>query len=213
MPGLAGRASLSFGRGRFMSASEPDSGAEERQPGTNGVWTFVFIDMIVFSLIFVTYLSERIRLPEIFAAAQERLSFFFGLSNAVILLTSSLFMVEAVRAAREQSPGRVRGMLMACLACGALFALNKIIEYHGKLSDGITPAANSFYSFYYFITGAHFLHVLGGMVFIASCRQRAATDIGNEAYRRMLENVGLFWHFVDLLWLFIFPLIYLAGIQ
>ncbi len=196
-----------------MSVSESGQSVPESQPGTNGIWTFVFIDMIVFSMIFIVFLSERVRLPEVFAAAQERMTFAFGLGNALVLLTSSLFMVEAVHAARKQDLARVRMMLTACLACGAVFAVNKVIEYNAKIAEGLTPATDPFYSFYYFITGAHFLHVLGGMVFIVHCRQRAALEIGGESYRRKLENTGLFWHFVDLLWLFIFPLIYLAGIN
>jgi len=196
-----------------MSASETGDNVPESQPGTNGIWTFVFIDMIVFSMIFIVFLSERVRLPEVFAAAQQRMTFAYGLGNALILLTSSLFMVEAVHAARKHDLARVRKMLMACLACGVLFGVNKIMEYSAKVSEGLTPATDPFYSFYYFITGAHFIHVLGGMVFILHCLQRARLEIGSESYRRKLENTGLFWHFVDLLWLFIFPLIYLAGIN
>ncbi|GGY90532.1 cytochrome c oxidase subunit 3 [Novosphingobium colocasiae] len=189
--------------------------ALDRQPGTNGPWTFVFIDMIVFSMIFMVFLSERARLPDVFAAAQAGLPFGFGMANTLVLLTSSLFMVEAVHAAAKAPAAvdvaRIRRNLALCVACSVAFGINKIIEYSHKIAEGHGPATNSFYSFYFFMTGVHFLHVLGGTGFILHCFARAREQAGSEAYRRKIENVGLFWHFVDLLWLFIFPLIYLTG--
>lgn len=183
------------------------------QPGTEGIWTFVFIDMIVFSLIFLVFLSEKWRLPKVFEAGQAHLNFMFGLVNTLVLLTSSLFMAEAVRAARRGNGAQVRTRLLLCMACGAAFCLNKVLEYHSKIIAGITPASNSFFSFYYFITGAHFLHVVGGLAFVGHCLARARREAGTPAYLAKLENTGLFWHFVDLLWLFIFPLFYLAGLS
>lgn len=188
--------------------------ALDRQPGTNGPWTFVFIDMIVFSMIFMVFLSERARLPDVYASAQAGLPFGFGLVNTLILLTSSMFMVEAVHAAKPAGAvdiARIRRNLALCMACAAAFGVNKIIEYSQKIAEGHGPATNSFYSFYFFMTGVHFLHVLGGTAFIFHCFGRARAQAGTEGYRRKIENVGLFWHFVDLLWLFIFPLIYLTG--
>lgn len=193
-----------------MKQSAPNPPNLIDQPGTNGIWTFVFIDMVVFSLIFLVFISEKMRLPAIFAAGQAQLDFRFGLANTLLLITSSLFMANAVVAARDGAPGRVRRQLLACLVCGAIFCVNKVFEYHGEISAGFTPARNSFYSLYYFITGAHFLHVLGGIIFIVHCLGQAHTEVAHEGYRRKLENTGLFWHFVDLLWIFIFPLLYLA---
>lgn len=193
------------------AAERPDPAQD--QPGTEGIWTFVFIDMIVFSLIFVVFLSEIWRLPAVFAAGRAHLDFLFGLANTLVLLTSSLFMAEAVHAARRGNGAQVRVRLMLCMVCGAAFCVNKVVEYHAKIVAGFTPATNSFYSFYYFVTGAHFLHVIGGLVFVAHCLGRARRDAGDPAYQRTLENTGLFWHFVDLLWLFIFPLFYLAGLK
>lgn len=182
----------------------------ERQPGTNGIWTFIFIDMIVFSLIFLVYLSEKWRLPRVFAEGQGFLDFRLGLANTLLLITSSLFMAQAVAAARQEFLASVRRNLLGCLACGAAFCVIKGFEYHAKIAEGLTPAHNSFFSLYYFITGAHFMHVVGVMIFIVHCLASAGGQIGQEQYRRKIENTGLFWHFVDLLWLFIFPLLYLA---
>ncbi len=181
-------------------------------PGTNGIWTFVFIDMIVFSLFFVVYLSEWLRLPAIFAASQAHLDPKFGLVNALVLLTSSLFMAEAVAAARLGKAVIVKTRLALALVCGLLFSASKLTEYAGKFAAGITPVTNSFFSFYFLLTMIHFLHVLAGMVFIAHCLARARAETGQATYLAKIENTGLFWHFVDLLWLFLFPLLYLAGL-
>ncbi|NBY10940.1 MAG: cytochrome c oxidase subunit 3 family protein [Sphingobacteriia bacterium] len=182
-------------------------------PGTDGIWTFVFIDMIVFSLFFIVYLSERLRLPDVFAASQARLDPNFGLVNTLVLLTSSLFMAEAVAAARTGNAARVKTRLALTLGCGAMFAVSKITEYSEKFAAGITPVTNSFYSFYFLLTMIHFLHVLVGMMFIAHCLSRARVETGQPGFSPKLENTGLFWHFVDLLWLFLFPLLYLAGLK
>ena len=188
-----------------MMTPEPSN-----QPGTNGVWTFVFIDMIVFSLIFIVFLSEKWRLPQLYRSDQAHLNFLFGLANALVLLTSSLLMAEAVHRARSGDGLRARNRLAGCLFLAAVFCANKIFEYHAKLTAGFTPARDSFFSFYFFMTGAHFLHVLGGMVFIGHCLAHAQRNAGQPNFIRTIENTGLFWHFVDLLWLFIFPLLYLT---
>jgi nitric oxide reductase NorE protein len=191
--------------------SQQQPGSAASPPGTDGIWTFLFIDMIVFSLFFVVYLSERLRLPEVFAASQAKLHPGFGLVNALVLLTSSLFVAEAVAAARLGKPQLVRIRLALALVCGAMFAASKLTEYAGKFAAGITPVTNTFYSFYFLLTMIHFLHVLAGMVFIAHCLASARAETGQPGYRAKIENTGLFWHFVDLLWLFLFPLLYLAG--
>ena len=184
-----------------------------KPPGTDGIWTFVFIDMIVFSLFFIVYLSERVRLPDVFAASQANLDPKFGLVNALILLTSSLFVAEAVAAVRLGKTAVVKSRLSLALLFGAMFAASKITEYTGKFAAGITPVTNSFYSFYFLLTFIHFLHVLAGMVFLAHCLSRARAEAGQPTYLTKLENTGLLWHFVDLLWLFLFPLLYLAGLN
>ena len=193
--------------------SQRPSGEATGPPGTDGIWTFIFIDMIVFSLFFFVYLSERLRLPGVFAASQGHLDPKFGLANALILLTSSLFVAEAVAAARLGKAALVRTRLALALACGAMFAVSKLTEYSGKFAAGITPVTNSFYSLYFLLTIIHFLHVLAGMVFIAHCMARTRAETGQPGYLPKLENTGLFWHFVDLLWLFLFPLVYLAGLK
>ncbi len=182
------------------------------RPGTEGIWTFVFLDMMVFALIFLVYLSERARVPAAFAHAPHHLRPLVGLASTVFLLTSSWCMAEAVQSIRRVAQQRATNFLTLALLFGGLFVVNKLIEYSGKIAAGLTPATDSFFAFYFLITGIHFVHVLGGMAFMASLRLRLAREIGSAGYLRNAENVGLFWHFVDMLWLFIFPLLYLAGL-
>lgn len=187
------------------------SATVQSQPGSDGVWTFVFIDMIVFSLIFMVFLSEKWRLPNLFISDARHLDFRFGFANTLILLTSSMFMAQGVLAARAGEARRVRSQLWLCLVCGAAFCASKFTEYSAKFASGFTPATDSFFSFYYFITGAHLLHVIAGMVFILHCQAVVEQSAIDGNYIRKLESTGLFWHFVDLVWLFIFPLFYLVG--
>jgi nitric oxide reductase NorE protein len=120
-------------------------------------------------------------------------------------------MVEAVNASRAGNERTAAINLNLALLCGALFIGNKLVEYSGKFADGISPVSNGFYTFYFLITGLHFIHVIGGMCFMGHCRMRLRTELGSKSFRKKIENVGLFWHFVDVLWLFIFPMLYLAG--
>jgi nitric oxide reductase NorE protein len=180
-------------------------------PGSNGLWTFLFIDMVVFLMMFVAYMGDRIGQAGLYAASQVHLHEFTGLVNTVILVTSSWMVVEAIRGARRHDSGRVRRSLGLAWLLGMAFVIVKIGEYHMKIDAGWTPATNAFFSFYFFITGVHLLHVLAGMVFIAHCGIRARAHVATSRYLTVLENTGLFWHVVDVLWLFIFPMLYLVG--
>ena len=194
----------------FADLPQPDDGDEDR-PGTSGIWTFVFIDMIVFALLFLVFVSERHRLPQVFETSQTALDPTVGLLGTLLLVTSSWSVAEAVHAARGGHTVRARLALDFAMLLGLAFAVNKLVEYHGKLSHGLTPVSNGFFTFYFLITGLHFLHVIGGMAFLGHCRLRLSLEIGSLDYRKKIENTGLFWHFVDMLWLFIFPSLYLTG--
>jgi nitric oxide reductase NorE protein len=180
-------------------------------PGTDGLWTFVFMDMVIFLLMFFAFMAERRAHVQLYTASQLRLDVLFGFANTLILLTSSWRVVEAVNASRRHAAEHVSRNLGLALLLGLVFAVSKVTEYTLKIRAGVTPATNSFYSFYFFITVVHFLHVIAGMVCIAYCRRHAAAQAGTARYQTGLENVGLFWHFVDVLWIFIFPMLYLVG--
>lgn len=184
--------------------------AAQAQPGTNGVWTFVFIDMLVFFLFFTVYVTERHRIPDVFASSQHLLNPLVGLVSTIALLTSSWCLAESVHAARRGATATTASWLNLTLLLALVFVANKLAEYTAKFDAGLTPLSNGFFTFYFLITGIHFLHVLGGMIFITHCRARIGAEGREPSYLTKLENVGLFWHFVDVLWLFIFPMIYLT---
>ena len=182
-------------------------------PGSDGIWTFVFIDMAIFLLMFVTYMIERMGHYSLYSESQRHLNEIFGLANTLILLTSSWLVVEAVRATRENRQQKAASFLLYAFIFGAAFSVDKCIEYYLKIASGITPVTNSFFSYYFFITAVHFLHVLAGMVFIIHYRSKLLTENSTTATLTGLENIGLFWHFVDVVWIFIFPMLYLLGRQ
>lgn len=200
-----------------MSASEDIESILERDrdphiPGTSGIWTFVFIDMVVFALFFLIFVSERHRLSAIFTSSQSALNPLVGLLGTLLLLASSWCVAESVHAVRKGAIAKAKRQLDLATLLGLGFVVNKLLEYGDKFSHGLNPVTNGFFTFYFLITGLHFLHVLGGLCFLGHCRLRMAAEGGSPSYRKKLENTGLFWHFVDMLWLFIFPMLYLTGV-
>jgi nitric oxide reductase NorE protein len=134
-----------------------------------------------------------------------------GLLNTLILMTSGLFVVLAVHAARQGQSVATRRWLLASFVVGAGFGINKAIEYSDKLTHGITMLSNDFFMFYYVLTGVHFVHFVAGMIVLAVLWFRAGREEVNGPLFGWIESGGLYWHMVDLLWIVIFPMLYLLG--
>ena len=196
-----------------MNDATPSNAADRdpHHPGTSGIWTFLFIDMVVFGLLFLVYLSERNRLPEVYRLGQAQLTPLAGLAGTLLLLTSSWAVAAAIHALRADQRKAATFRLALSILLGLGFVANKLWEYHLKIAHGIGPLSSGFFTFYFLITGLHLVHLTVGLGLIAKCRQRLAARAGELSFQKLLENVGLFWHFVDILWLFIFPMLYLAG--
>jgi nitric oxide reductase NorE protein len=193
-----------------IDEDENDAGAIARFPtGTEGIWTFVFIDMVIFTLIFLVYTMQRVQQYHLYEAAHHELSVVSGFVNTLILITSSLYLVKAVRAGRLDDSGQTARYLNVAFGLGLLFCVSKGIEYYEKVQSGIRVTTNSFFTFYFFITFLHLLHVLAGMTFMGAYRRNVKSMKSDRRYVKGLENVGHFWHFVDLLWIFIYALLYL----
>lgn len=179
-----------------------------RIPGEGGVWVLIGGEMLVFSLFFLLFAYYRGLDPDLFAASQKALSRGVGLANTLVLLTSSLFVVLGVRRVQSDRPG-APAFFRGGLACGVLFAGLKAIEYGQKFAHGITPLTNDFYMYYFAFTGIHLVHVLigsGGLLYMSFAARRPAS-----AVRTMVVECGaIFWHLVDLLWIMLFALFYLA---
>lgn len=179
-------------------------------PGEPGVWVLIGGDMLVFSLFFLTYLAYRNASPAIYGQAQALLDVRLGLLNTILLLTSSWFVASAVRAARGRDPRRGSTLMIFALLCGAGFVVVKAFEYHGKFNAGINIASNEFFMFYFMLTGIHLFHVLVGLGVLLAIRikmRRSATLSRQDI--SFIESGATFWHLVDLLWIVLFPLLYL----
>ena len=176
-----------------------------------GILTFIIADVVIFGALFVAFMIERSRQLELFNRSSSSLNVNLGLLNTLILITSGLFVVLAVHAARQGRSIMCRRWLLAAFVVGAGFGINKLIEYSDKLAHGITMLSNDFFMFYFVLTGVHFLHFLAGMVVLAFLWIRAAGEPVDGPLFGWIESGGLYWHMVDLLWIVIFPMLYLLG--
>jgi nitric oxide reductase NorE protein len=182
---------------------------ERRLPGEPGIWVLILGELFVFSLFFVTISITRNADPDGFLLAQSTLNRSLGLANTLLLLTSSLFVALAVQRFGERREGG-SALLHAAMGCGCGFVIIKVVEYWEKIVAGVTFTSAEFFTFYFAFTGIHLAHVLlglGVLVFIEVVARRPLTpkSIG------MIECGAIFWHLVDLLWIVLFALFYLAG--
>jgi nitric oxide reductase NorE protein len=178
-------------------------------PGEAGVWVFIFGDMFAFTVMFGAFMYEQRRTPGSFRAAQQALDVTIGSMNTVLLLTGSLLVVTGVRATRATS-GRATVLFGVGFACGLCFVINKWVEFSSMISAGDAPAVGGFYAYFFFMAGVHLLHVLGGMVVLAYVAAVARKPALGAAEIRRVENGASYWHLVDVLWIILFPLLYLV---
>jgi heme/copper-type cytochrome/quinol oxidase subunit 3 len=176
--------------------------------GKLGMWVFLASEVMFFTGLFGAYLVLRLGHPA-WPGSEGHLNVWIGTANTLVLICSSTTIVLALAAAGRGALGASRGWLLATVGLGSLFLVIKGFEYAAKFSHHILPSTNVFWSCYFVLTGFHALHVLGGIVFnlwvLAYARSRAAF----AARGRRLEYAGLYWHFVDIVWIFLFPMLYL----
>lgn len=194
----------------LTAQAQARSRAERHMPGEEGIWIFIFGDMMVFSLFFVTYLFYRGQNVELFNASQTHLSQTFGVLNTFFMLSSSWFVAMAVQGARRNLGKATPVCFGLAFLCGLGFGIVKVFEYVEKIRAGITLNTNDFYMYYYMFTGIHFMHVLIGMGVLAFMARYSWAG-GYDANKiKNLESGGSFWHVVDLLWIVLFALLYLV---
>ena len=190
----------------------PEEGAAtEAEELFAGVHFFILADMAVFAALFAGFMVERSAEVTLFDQSAGQLAPRVGVLNTLILVTSGLCIALAVDAARKGLANITRRWIAASFFIGAGFAISKVLEYSDKISHGITMHTNDFFMFYYALTGAHFLHYLGGMGALIYIYVRCAHEQVDGRFFGTVEAVALYWHMVDLLWIFIFPLLYLMG--
>ncbi|MDT7587355.1 MAG: hypothetical protein QOE32_4905 [Pseudonocardiales bacterium] len=178
-------------------------------PGVEGVWVFVIADMTVFGVLFACFMVGRHQDPALFEASRHALNPNFGGVNTLILLTSSLLVVLALDAVRKNRARVASHFLAGAFFCGVAFMVSKAIEYTEKLNANITLLTNDFYMYYFTLTGIHLAHVVAGNVvlFVLWFKARARTFDPDSP--TVFECGATYWHMVDLLWIMLFPLLYL----
>jgi nitric oxide reductase NorE protein len=180
-------------------------------PGEAGVWVLIFGDMAVFSAFFLTFAYYRAEDAALFHRSSATLNPALGALNTLLMLTSSWFVATGMHALRRGRQRPAAQCFLSALGCGLGFVGVKAVEYGAKFSAGITPATNDFYMFYFALTGIHLLHVLFGMAVLAFLARGAARGPIDARKIQHFESGASFWHLVDLLWIVLFALLYLAG--
>jgi nitric oxide reductase NorE protein len=184
---------------------------EKHIPGEAGIWVLLFGDMMVFTILFVVYLNRRGQNHELFAQSQDHLNRNAGAVNTLVLLCSSLLVVFAVHAVRSEQYRHLASKLMlGGFGVGSMFVVIKVYEYHEKVAAGITPSTNEFYMYYFVLTGLHLAHVIIGLGVLLALSRIARNPAPSKTHIAFMEGGGCFWHMVDLLWLVIFPLLFLV---
>jgi cytochrome c oxidase subunit 3 len=187
--------------------------------GKLGMWIFLFTELFLFGGLFLVYAIFRAKYSAEFHIAAAELNAFIGTMNTVFLLVSSMTAAMALTAIQKGDSRLTIFLLMVTILLAALFMVNKYFEWSHKFEYGIYPGSPVlknmshgellFFGLYYMMTGLHALHVLIGMVLISiSVVKVRARSINSERFL-MLENSALYWHLVDLIWIFLFPLLYL----
>jgi nitric oxide reductase NorE protein len=187
--------------------------ATRRVPGEQGTWVLLFGDMLVFAVFFGTFLVERASTPELFDQGRRTLHLNVGLINTLVLLTSSLCVVVYLGALRSGSGRLATRAVGAAIGFGVLFVALKVYEYVSLGAAGHGPGASDFYLYYFILTGLHLFHVCIGIAVLALLLGQARRIERNGATGNMalIEGGGCFWHLVDLLWIVLFPLLYLVS--
>lgn len=178
-------------------------------PGEVGIWMFILGDMMVFGLFFLVYVYYRGLDVELYNQSQAALNLNYGAFNTLLLLASSWFVVMAVDKARHNFSKQAARLFGLGLGCGIGFSLVKIVEYSEKITADITIMTNDFFMYYYIFTGLHFLHVVIGMGVLTFLILKTRSSDFRQTDMVLVESGASFWHLVDLLWIVLFPLLYL----
>lgn len=179
-----------------------------RLSGDLGVWLIILLELLTFAILFIAFAFARLGELEVFHAAQRTLDLHLGAVNTVLLITGSWCVASAVRAVRRDASKQGARWLVAALVCGCGFLLLKMTEYADKLALGIDLSSNTFYMFYFILTGFHFLHVVVGVLALGYLWFKTQRGDYGSHDCHALETGGAFWHMVDLLWIVLFPLVY-----
>lgn len=185
-----------------------------------GMWLFLYTEIILFGGLFVLYAVYLSTYTQDFIHGGKELDRMFGLINTLILLISSFAVAAAITAVQKKQKGYTVAGIVTAILCGLIFLVNKYFEWGHKIAHDIYPGSekltdgpageNIFFGLYYVITGLHGIHIIIGMSLLVVSLIFVLKDKVTPTRFAILENSGLYWHLVDLIWIFIFPLFYLV---
>jgi cytochrome c oxidase subunit 3 len=186
-----------------------------------GMWLFLATEILLFGGLFVGFGISQGKYPEAFVAAHHHLDRNLGFLNTVVLLISSFTMVMGVQSAKLNQRSKTVMYLVITILCACAFLVVKYFEYSHKFHEGLLPgkfyshegdlvaSQFVFFSFYFMMTGLHGIHILGGIGALTWIAVRASKGEFSSNYYTPVDLVGLYWHLVDLIWIYLFPLLYL----
>ena len=196
---------------------------QQQEVATLGMWVFLATEILFFGGLFATYLVYRHWYPEAFTAGSRELLVWAGTTNTAVLITSSLTMALAVQAAQTGERRTLMIFLVLTMALGCVFLGIKAFEYYTEYAAHHLPGpafqfeagqlrhAQLFFSLYFMMTGLHAVHMIVGLGIMAVMLWWSYRGVITEEYSNPIEVSGLYWHFVDIVWIFLFPLLYLVG--
>lgn len=188
-----------------------------------GMWTFLITEVMMFGGLMVGYIVYRVKFPEVFVQGSHHLDIRLGAFNTVVLIVSSLTMALAVRSAQLGQKRPLLIFLVMTLLLGLTFLGVKVIEYGDKIHHHLVPGANFlwhegdpgppqlFFGYYFCLTGLHAFHMVVGAGLLLWLMTLSARNRFSPEFHTPVEMVGLYWHFVDIVWIFLFALLYLIG--
>ena len=185
-----------------------------------GMWLFIFTELLLFGGLFIVYSIYRFLNPEAFALAGHELDTFIGATNTIILLVSSMTIAMSTSALQQKNKKLAITLIVITLVLAFVFLVNKYFEWGLKIKHGIYPGSEHlkadfgqgeilFFGLYFVITGLHALHIIVGMILMGITLVKVQKGTVHAGRPSLLENAGLYWHLVDLIWIFLFPLFYL----
>lgn len=193
-----------------MNTAAPGLAAPPRVPGDLAMWFFILAELTVFGIFFAVYGVARQRDAALFAAGQAQLLLWPALLNTLLLIAGSATVAAAVRAFAANLVASGRRYLLATLLLGGGFVLLKGWEFATKFAAGITLSSSDFWMFYLSLTFFHFLHVILGLVIVAAVYLHARRGTYDAANHDGVETAAAYWHMVDLVWVVLFALVYVA---
>ena len=186
-----------------------------------GMWLFIFTELLLFGGLFLVYSIFRAEYPLAFHASSLELSVTIGAINTIVLLFSSMTIAMALTAIQKNDQKRALIFIGITLFCAAIFLVNKYFEWGHKFEMRLYPGSPLmpllgrgyllYFSLYFFMTGLHALHIIIGMTLLVICYFKVKSKNINSKDYVLLENGALYWHLVDLIWIFLFPLMYLIS--